>query len=123
MDFETKKMAKYSLVKLLSERLDTVNAPNLKSEFVEINLKGEKNIILDVSNCEYCDASGLSALLVANRLCEDAAGTFVLTGLQPDIEQMIRISMLHTVLPITKTVNEAVILLKTMTLQKEKEEI
>jgi anti-anti-sigma regulatory factor len=49
--------------------------------------------------------------LVANRLCEDAIGTFILTGLQADVEQIIRISMLHTVLIITKTVEEAVELL------------
>ncbi len=112
MDFETRKISDYTLVKVLSDKLDTNNAPDLKSELVTINSSGEKNIILDVSNCEYCDSSGLSAILVANRLCEDAIGTFILTGLQPDVEQIIRISMLHTVLLITKTVEEAENLLK-----------
>jgi len=112
MDFETLKLTDYTLVKVLSEKLDTNNAPDLKSELVVINSSGEKNIILDVSNCEYCDSSGLSAILVANRLCEDAIGTFILTGLQPDVEQIIRISMLHTVLLITRTVAEAENLLK-----------
>jgi anti-anti-sigma factor len=111
MDFETLKISDYTLVKILNDRLDTNNAPDLKSELVAINSNGEKNIILDVSNCEYCDSSGLSAILVANRLCEDAIGTFILTGLQDDVEQIIRISMLHTVLIITKTVEEAINLL------------
>lgn len=112
MDFETLKKSDYTLVKVLSDKLDTNNAPDLKSELVAINSSGEKNIILDVSNCEYCDSSGLSAILVANRLCEDAIGTFILTGLQSDVEQIIRISMLHTVLLITRTVGEAENLLK-----------
>jgi anti-anti-sigma factor len=116
MDFEIIKIADHTLVRVLSERLDTNNAPDLKSELVKVNTNGEKNIVLDVSNCEYCDSSGLSAILVANRLCEDAIGTFILTGLQPDVEQIIRISMLHTVLIITKTVEEAANLL----LEKEK---
>ncbi len=116
MDFEIIKIADYTLVRVLSERLDTNNAPDLKSELVKVNTNGEKNIVLDVSNCEYCDSSGLSAILVANRLCEDAIGTFILTGLQPDVEQIIRISMLHTVLIITKTVEEAANLL----IEKEK---
>jgi len=116
MDFEIVKIADYTLIKVLNDRLDTSNAPDLKSELVAVNANGEKNIILDVSNCEYCDSSGLSAILVANRLCEDAIGTFILTGLQPDVEQIIRISMLHTVLIITKTVDEAVNLL----IEKEK---
>ena len=116
MDFETLKISDYTLIKVLSDRLDTNNAPDLKSELVAINTNGEKNIILDVSNCEYCDSSGLSAILVANRLCEDSIGTFILTGLQTDVEQIIRISMLHTVLIITETVEEAVSLL----IEKEK---
>ncbi|MDO9039848.1 MAG: STAS domain-containing protein, partial [Bacteroidota bacterium] len=72
----------------MTDRLDTNNAPDLKSELVVINANGEKNIILDISDCEYCDSSGLSAILVANRLCEDSTGTFVLTGLQSDVEQI-----------------------------------
>lgn len=116
MDFEIVKIADYTRIKVLNDRLDTSNAPDLKSELVAVNANGEKNIILDVSNCEYCDSSGLSAILVANRLCEDAIGTFILTGLQPDVEQIIRISMLHTVLIITRTVDEAVNLL----IEKEK---
>jgi len=116
MDFEKLKSADYTLVKVLNDRLDTSNAPDLKSELIVVNTHGEKNIILDLSNCEYCDSSGLSAILVANRLCEDAIGTFILTGLQPDVEQIIRISMLHTVLIITKTVDEA----KNLLLEKEK---
>lgn len=107
MDFEIIKQSDYTRVKVLSEKLDTNNAPDLKSELVVTTGKGEKNIILDVSKCRYCDSSGLSAILVANRLCEDADGTFILTGLQPDVEQIIRISMLHTVLSITKTPEEA----------------
>ncbi len=116
MDFDISKIADYTLIKVLNDRLDTSNAPDLKSELVVINTNGEKNIVLDVSACNYCDSSGLSAILVANRLCEDAIGTFILTGLQRDVEQIIRISMLHTVLIITRTIDEAVNLL----IEKEK---
>ena len=112
MDFEIIKAEGYTLISVLSDRLDTNIAPDLKSELVLLNSNGEKNIILDVSNCTYCDSSGLSAILVANRLCEDASGTFILTGLQADVEQIIRISMLHTVLVITKEAKEAEELIK-----------
>jgi len=107
MDFEILKLTDYTLVKVLNDRLDAINAPDLKSKLIVVNANGEKNIILDASKCTYCDSSGLGAILVANRLCEDASGTFILTGLQPDVEQIVRISMLHTVLLITKTVKDA----------------
>ncbi len=107
MTFEIHRNGNHTLVKVNSDRLDTNNAPDLKSTLVVIRNKGEKNIILDLSSCNYCDSSGLRAVLVANRLCEDAIGTFILCGLQPDVENLVNISMLHTVLLITKTAEEA----------------
>ncbi len=107
MDFEIVNKEGHSVIKVLSSKLDTNNAPDLKSELVLLGNANVKNIILDISQCSYVDSSGLSAILVANRLCEDAIGTFILSGLQPDVEHLIRISMLHTVLLITKDVDEA----------------
>lgn len=110
--FEVSKKEFYTLVKVNIDRLDANNGPDLKSEFVVISGQGEKNIILDMSLCRYCDSSGLRAILVANRLCENAIGAFIVTGLQPDVEQIFRISMLHTVLLIAKNVEEAVRVLR-----------
>ena len=107
MAFEIRKNGKYTLVRVDADRLDTNNAPDLKSELVVVNNEGEKNIVLDLSKVTYCDSSGLRAVLVANLICEDAIGTFILCGLQSDVENLVQISMLHTVLLITKTVEEA----------------
>lgn len=108
MEFSIDKKDKYTLVKVLVEKLDTHVAPALKSELVLVAGNGEKNLILDLSNCRYCDSSGLSAILVANRLCKNANGTFVLTGLQPAVERLITISQLDTVLNITYSLDKAV---------------
>ena len=78
-----------------------------KSELVQIGNGGEKNIIIDLSNSRYCDSSGLSALLVANRLCRDANGIFAITGLQDSVSKLISISQLDNVLNITATLDEA----------------
>jgi len=108
MEFSIEKKENFSLVKVLVEKLDTHIAPALKSELVLVAGNGEKNIILDLGNCRYCDSSGLSAILVANRLCKNANGTFVLTGLQPAVERLITISQLDTVLNISYTFEKAV---------------
>jgi anti-sigma B factor antagonist len=112
MTSEILKIDNYTLVKVKTERLDINSAPGLKSELVLLNNKGESNIVLDMTNCTYCDSTGLRTILVGNRLCENAIGTFILFGLQPDVENLIRISMLHTVLLITRTQEEAEELLK-----------
>ncbi len=107
MEFSIEKKENYTLVKVLVEKLDTHIAPALKSELVLIAGSGEKNIILDLSECRYCDSSGLSAILVANRLCKNSNGTFVLTGLQPAVERLITISQLDTVLNISRLPEKA----------------
>jgi anti-anti-sigma factor len=55
----------------------------------------------------YCDSSGLSAVLIGNRVCRDAGGTFVLAGLQPTVERLVQISQLDRVLTIVPTASEA----------------
>ena len=108
MEFKIEKFDNFTQIEVLIDKLDTHIAPSLKSELVLIAGNGEKNIILDLSNCRYCDSSGLSAILVANRLCKNANGVFVLSGLQNAVERLITISQLDTVLNITKSVEEAI---------------
>jgi len=112
MQFEILKKDNHTLVKVLADKLNAIVAAELKSQVVVINGQGEKNIIMDLSSCKYCDSSGLRAVLVANRLCEDAIGACIISGLQPDVENIFRISMLHTVLLITTSVEEAEELLR-----------
>jgi len=108
MEFKIEKLPNYTRIQVLEEKLDTHIAPILKSELVLVSGNGEKNIVLDLSKCRYCDSSGLSAILVANRLCKNASGTFVLTGLNDAVERLITISQLDTVLNIAGSVEEAV---------------
>jgi anti-anti-sigma factor len=102
----------YTLIKINDDKLDTFLAPALKSELVLLASSMEKNIIMDLSNVKYCDSSGLSAILVANRLCKNADGIFILTGLQPTVERLISISQLDSVLNIADTLEEAEQLVK-----------
>lgn len=107
MNFDIQQQASYTLVKTKIEKLDASNASELKVELVLLNKSGVNFIILDLSETKYCDSSGLSSILTANRLCKDTNGRFVLCGLQPNVEKMIRISQLDKVLPITETVELA----------------
>lgn len=111
MEFKIEKHEEFTLIQVLEEKLDTHIAPTLKSELVLISGNGEKNIVLDLSKCRYCDSSGLSSILVANRLCKNAGGTFVLTGLNDAVERLITISQLDTVLNIAATADEGIALI------------
>lgn len=108
MNFEIDEQEKFTVIRAKVSKLDSHVAPELKSHLVVLNGKGVKSIIIDLSDSKYCDSSGLSAVLVANRLCRNNAGTFVLTGLQDAVRKLITISQLDTVLTITPTYQEAV---------------
>ena len=107
MNFSIDKQDNYTIVKVTVEKLDTTIAPSLKSELVILNAHGAKNLIIDMESARYCDSSGLSVLLVANRLCKNVGGKFVLSGLQKSVEKLIKISQLDTVLNITSNLEEA----------------
>ena len=107
MDFKIEKKDRHTEIQVQVDKLDTHIAPSLKSELVLIAGNGEKNIVLDLSNARYCDSSGLSAILVANRLCKNANGIFILSGLQTAVERLITISQLDTVLNIAEDLEKA----------------
>jgi anti-sigma B factor antagonist len=98
MNFETKIDQHGATITSTVERLNAQNASDLKSELVLLNNKGTNNIIVDLSATKYCDSSGLSALLMGNRLCKDTNGKFILCGLQENVLKMIKIAQLDKVI-------------------------
>jgi anti-sigma B factor antagonist len=108
MKFLIDKQEKYTLITPEEEKLDSILSPQLKSEFVTLNSEGIRNIILDLSKVKYSDSSGLSAILVANRLCSGDEGLLVLCGLTDHVNKLIKISQLDTVLTILPSVQEAI---------------
>lgn len=108
MHFTLDKTEKYVVVKLHEQKLNTLIAAELKSELLLLNTQGYNNIILDLVESLYCDSSGLSAILVGNRLCRNSNGIFVITGLSDTVRKLVQISQLDQVLNIAGSVNEAV---------------
>lgn len=108
MKYSVNKHEQYNLIQLDEEKLDTVLAPILKTELVTFNAEGVKNIILDLSKVKYIDSSGLSSILVANRLCNNDKGILVLTGITEHVAKLIKISQLDNVLNILPTNAEGV---------------
>ena len=107
MSFSKTDQNNYSIITSRVEKLDASNAPELKAEFVLVNKKSVNNIILDLQSTKYCDSSGLSAILIGNRLCKDSSGKLVICGLQANVEKLIQISQLDKVFNITGDLDTA----------------
>jgi anti-anti-sigma factor len=108
MKYSIDKKEQYSILTLQEEKLDSPLSPALKSEFVTLNAEGIKNIIIDLSEVKYVDSSGLSALLVGNRIYSEDGGIFILAALNDHVMKLIKISQLNNVLNILPTVEEAI---------------
>lgn len=107
MNFPSEYHGKTVVVVSNVEKLDSTNAPELKTVFTVVNKSGNNKIVLNLEKTRYCDSSGLSAILVANRLCKDTNGSFVIYGLQASVLKMVQIAQLDRVLSILSTKEEA----------------
>ena len=108
MKFSIDKQEKHLIFKLDEEKLDSTLAPNIKTEFVTLNAEGQGNIVFDLTSTKYIDSSGLSAILVANRLCDNLGGKLVLAGVNDHVMKLFKISQLDSVIAMLPTVEEAI---------------
>jgi len=109
MEFTVSQENGTAVVKVNVERLNASNASGLKAELVLLNKNSVNNIVIDMSATKYCDSSGLSAILVANRMCKDTNGKFVLCGLTTNVQKLIEIAQLDKVLTIVATEKDAIV--------------
>ena len=102
------KQDKFVRLEIIEEKFTAKISPELKAELVLLASQGIKNIIIDLEKANYCDSSGLSVILVANRICKENNGCLVICNLQPAVLKLIEISQLSNVLNITPSLNEAI---------------
>ncbi|GJQ33797.1 MAG: hypothetical protein HBSAPP04_26360 [Ignavibacteriaceae bacterium] len=104
-----------SVVTLEEKRLDANISGLVKGEFGNLvkNLNVRK-MVIDLSAVESCDSSGLSTLLVANRLVSGVHGGLRIVCPSQKILTLIKITQLDRVLRLSSSVSEAVEDLKTI---------
>ncbi|MEM7551156.1 MAG: STAS domain-containing protein [Bacteroidota bacterium] len=108
MKYSVDKQEKYTLIKLDEEKLDSTLSPTLKTDLLTQHAEGINNLILDLSSVRYIDSSGLSALLVGNRVFTEGGGMFILCGITEHVMKLIKISQLDNVLNILPKVEEGI---------------
>jgi anti-sigma B factor antagonist len=108
MKFTIEKTEKYVLFQLHEEKLTSITAPDLKTELVTLNAEGFNNIILNMSDVKYADSSGLSSILIGNRVCANSGGLFVMCNVTDHVMKLLKISQLDTILTLLNTVEEGI---------------
>ncbi len=107
MRFETKKNGVATILKVHERKLDAAISPELKGEFLVICKPKLKELIIDLSEVEFCDSSGLSALLIAERKMRENGGVVKLVGIQKKVLSLIKISHLDRAFQMYDTLAKA----------------
>lgn len=107
MKYTIDKKESYTIFTLQEPKLNSLVAPELKTELILMGNEGVRNIILDMSEVEFVDSSGLSAILVGHRLCSNQQGLLMVCQLHPNVDRLIKISQLDNVLNIVGDLQKA----------------
>ena len=108
-NFELKRIGEVSVFKLNEKRFDSQIAGLVKGEFtILLHTEDSKKLILDLSEVEYCDSSGLSAILLAYRILQADDGQIRIASPTKNVKKLIEISQLDRILPISKDVDTAI---------------
>ncbi|MGH3343054.1 MAG: STAS domain-containing protein [Carbonactinosporaceae bacterium] len=91
----------------VSGEVDLGNAGELRSCLHEVERRGHRCVVIDMSGVTFCDSSCLSALVAAHRAVRSLDGSLRLASLQPSVLKVFRIAGLTKIFDIYDTVQEA----------------
>ena len=97
MKFEVHKNGMSTVLKLKERKLDSSVSPELKGEFLILCKPKVQTLVIDLAEVEFCDSSGLSALLIADRKMKEHGGSVKLIHVHKKVAGLIKISMLDRV--------------------------
>jgi anti-sigma B factor antagonist len=103
MKFEVQKNGSAIVFKLKERKLDSSIAPELKGEFLLLCKPKVAALTIDLATVEFCDSSGLSALLIADRKMKEHGGSVKLAHVHKKVAGLLKISMLDRVFEIQES--------------------
>lgn len=111
MKSSIEKNERYTVFTVKEKNLTSHNSSDLKSEIAILVAEGYTSILLNLSELEFMDSSGLGALLNTDRTARENNGILVIYGLNENNSNLIRIAKLDKVLLLAPTQKEGLDLL------------
>jgi len=106
MKLEDMKCGNALIIRPLEARLDAAAAPHFKASVVTMMEAGEETILLDLSEVDFIDSSGLGALVsLLKRM--SPVGKLAVCGLRSSAFNMFRLTRMDKVFPIFPSRAEA----------------
>jgi anti-anti-sigma factor len=100
MKFEIDKQKDKTIFKLEAKSLDHNIAAELKAELIFLQKEIENQFIIDLKDVVKCDSSGLSVLLLSERLEREKKSTLILKNVNSNVRDLMKIARLDRVFDI-----------------------
>jgi anti-sigma B factor antagonist len=96
------------LVVEVGGEVDMTSAPTLRDHLLGHIGLGEPCVVVDLSEVDFVDSTGLSALVVAYRQAQEVGSSLLVAGAQPSVRRVLEITQLDVLLEHRDDVADAV---------------
>jgi anti-sigma B factor antagonist len=107
MKLETSTVAGIALVKPIGEHLDYENVEEFRRQMGEV-LSAATEVVLDMSQLQFVDSSGLGAILSSLRRLSSEGGDLRLAGVNPSVAALLQLVRLDQIIGIYESSEAAV---------------
>ncbi len=107
MNFSITKEDDIAIFHLKERRLDSLNAPDVKAQLLIASSEDVNVLIIDLRGIEFCDSSGLSALLLAERQMRDRDGGVLVVDEIGKVRALVELAKLDAVIPVFSSITDA----------------
>jgi anti-sigma B factor antagonist len=111
MEIATNKRGKVLVVKPLETRLDASQAIDFKDKMAAYIREGNQQIVLNISDVDFIDSSGLGAIVTSLKLQQQEGG-IAICGARDTIKSMFKLTRMDRVFQIYEHEDEAVEVMK-----------
>lgn len=89
-------------------RVDQDTSETFQAKMLDIIGDSPNKLAIDFSDVPYISSVGLRAIMVASKQSKATKGAIAISELQPTVEEVFTISRFNFVIPVKKTLSEAV---------------
>ena len=89
--------------------VDATNAQDLRSAIVAALGTGAERLIVDMSQTEFCDSTGLNVLVRAHKRLSEAGGELLLVASEPTLLRIFKVTGMDTMFHLFASLDEALV--------------
>ncbi len=107
MEFVDEKKNQIAVVRLIG-RIDSVSAKQFEEKIVSVLDAGETSLLVDFSQCDFINSTGLRVLLLAAKKVQPKHGSIAICGLTEYLHELFRIAGISNLFIVRSTEDEAI---------------